>query len=91
MVHSTNSLEPSVIPNCSFAVVVPVVHKCVCGNENLVKLWADKLQEPVTFSNPNASRLLAQALVDLEVSVEDMASADSVSAALNKLKHKEDP
>ena len=36
-------------------------------------------------------RLLAQALVDLEVSVEDMASlsfsADSVSAALNKLKH----
>ena len=63
----------------------------VCCNDNLVELWAGIFKNLFTSSNPNTLRLLAQALVDLEVSVEDMASlsfsADSVSAALNKLKH----
>ena len=63
----------------------------VCGNENLVVLCAGKFNNLFISSNPNISRLLAQPLVDLEVSVEDVASlsfsADSVSAALNRLKH----
>ena len=63
----------------------------VCGNENLVEHWADKFKNLFTSSNPNSSNLLAQALADLEVSVEDMGSlsfsADSVCAALKKLKH----
>ena len=41
----------------------------VCGNENLGELWADKFKSLYTSSNPNVSRLLAQALVDLEVSL----------------------
>ena len=63
----------------------------VCGNENLVELWDGKFKNLFTSSNPDSSHLLAQALVDLEVSVEDLASlsfsADSVFAALNTLKH----
>ena len=62
----------------------------VCGNENLVELWAGKFNLFIS-SDPNSSHLLAQALVDLEVPVEDLASlsfsAATVSAALNKLKH----
>ena len=62
----------------------------VCGNVNLVELWAGKIKNLYISSNPNSLHLLAQALVDLEVSVEDVASsfsAYSVFAVLNKLKH----
>ena len=63
----------------------------VCGNENLVELWAGKFKNLFTSSNPNSLHLLAQALADLEVPVEDLASlsfsAATVSVALNKLKH----
>ena len=63
----------------------------VCGNENLVEIWAGKFKNLFTSSNPNSSHLLAQALADLEVLVKDLASlsfsATTVSAALNKLKH----
>jgi len=63
----------------------------VCGNENLVELWAGKFKNLFTSSNPNSSHMLTQALANLEVPVEDLASlsfsAATVSAALNKLKH----
>ena len=57
----------------------------VCGNENLVELWAGKFKNLLTFSNPNSSRLLAQALVDLEVSVEDMTSGTMLELLLISL------
>ena len=55
----------------------------------VMRIWLSSGLESVYISSPKSSHLLAQALVDLEVSVEDMNSfsADSVSAALNKLKH----
>ena len=43
----------------------------------IVELWAGKFKNLFTSSNPNSSHLLAQALVDLEVSVEDLASLSS--------------
>ena len=57
----------------------------------VVELGAGEFKNLFTSSNPTYSHLLVQALGDLEVSVEDMASLsfsdDSVSAVLNKLKH----
>jgi len=53
--------------------------------------WAGKFKSLFTSSNPNSSHMLTQALANLEVPVEDLASlsfsAATVSAALNKLKH----
>jgi len=46
----------------------------VCGNENLVELWAGKFKNLFTSSNPNSSHMLTQALANLEVPVEDLAS-----------------
>ena len=57
----------------------------VCGNENLVELWAGKFKNLFTFSNPNSLHLLAQALVDLEVSVEDMTSGTMLELLLISL------
>ena len=63
----------------------------VSGNENLVEHWASNFKNLFTSSNPNSSHMLAQALADLEVPAEDLASlsfsAATVSAAWNKLKH----
>ena len=49
-------------------------------HENLVELWASKFKNLFTTSNPNSSHMLAQALADLEVPAEDLASL-SFSAA----------
>ena len=71
--------------------VTPHSVDSVSGNENLVELWASNFKNLFTSSNPNSSHMLAQALADLEVPAEDLASlsfsAATVSTAWNKLKH----
>ena len=75
-----NQACTTTVHSCMSGVCVPHSVDGVSGNENLVEHWASNFKNLFTSSNPNSSHMLAQALADLEVSVEDLASL-SFSAA----------